>query len=173
MCAERLRPRARGFTFIELIIFIVVVSVGIVGILSVLNITAQHSADPVYPKQALAIAEALMEEIQAKDFSAPASNNFGPSAPPTVAERQNFDNVADFNNYGAASLGPVVLRAGIFDVAGNAVPGLAAYRVLVGIVAAGADLNSVTAANMLVITIQVTDPGGTVQVFTGYRLNHD
>lgn len=172
MCAERTCPRARGFTFVELLIFIVVVSVGIVGILSVLNITAQHSADPVYPKQALAIAEAMMEEIQAKDFAAPAVDDFAPSSPPTVAERQNFDNVADFNNYGAQSLAPVVLRAGIFDITGNAVAPLAGYRVLVSIAAAGADLNGIAAADMLVITIQVTDPGNTVHVFTGYRLNY-
>lgn len=166
------QPLQCGFTLIELIIFIVVVSVGIVGILSVLNITAQHSADPVYPKQALAIAEALMEEIQLKDFSAPASNNFVPSNPPAPAERQNFDNVADFNNYGVETL-PSTLRAGIFDILGNAITSLANYRVMVAVAAAGAALNLVPAADVLVITIQVTDPGNSVHVFTGYRLNYD
>lgn len=164
--------RARGFTLVELIIFIVVVSVGLVGILSVLNITVRHSADPVHPKQALAIAEALMDEIQAKDFSPPAADNFTPSAPPTVAERQNFDDVADFHNYGAEALAPVVLRAGIFDIAGNAVASLAGYRVLVSVAAAGAASNGVPAADVLVITIQVTDPVNTVHVFTGYRINY-
>lgn len=160
-----------GFTLIELIVFIVVVSVGVVGILSVLNITAQHSADPVYPKQALAIAEALMEEIQAKDFAAPATGDFPsaiPPAVPAVTDRQYFDNVADFNNYGAASLGPVVLRAGIFDITGNAIASLAAYRVLVSVT--DGTLNSIPA---WLITITVTDPGGSTHVFTGYRINYD
>lgn len=166
------QPRQRGFTLIELIIFIVVVSVGIAGILSVLNITAQHSADPVYPKQALAIAEALMEEIQAKDFLAPASNDFAPSNPPLLTERQNFDNVLDFNNYGVQTL-PSTLYTGIFDISGNAIASLSNYRVMVTVAVAGAALNLVPAANVLVITIQVTDPGNSVHVFTGYRLNYD
>lgn len=169
MCAER----SRGFTFVELLIFVVVVGVGVAGIVSVLNITAQHSADPVYPKQALAIAEALMEEIQAKDFSPPASGNFTPTAPPTAAERANFDNVGDYDNYGLSSLTPVTLRAGIFDITGAAVAALAAYRVRVGVAAAGAVLNNVDATDMWVITISVTDPGGTVHTYTGYRLNYD
>ena len=163
---RRNKPHQSGFTFIELIIFISVVSVGIVGALSVLNIATQHSADPVYPKQAKAIAEALMDEIQAKDFAAPADHDFTPASPPAAAERQNFDNVLDFNNYGSG-------LAGIFDVAGAAIPTLAAYRVLVTVAAAGAALNTVPAADMWVITITVTDPGGTAFVFTGYRLNYD
>lgn len=172
MYAER--RRARGFTFIELIFFIVVVGVGITGILSVLNVTAQRSADPVHPKQALAIAEALMEEIQAKDFAdTDHPNDFTPSSPPTAAERQNFDNVMDFNNYGVVAVGPpAVLLAGIHDVLGNAVASLAGYRVRVEVAPAGADLNDVAAAHMWVITVSVTDPSGTVHVFTGYRLNY-
>lgn len=166
------QPRQRGFTLIELIIFIVVVSVGIVGILSVLNITAQHSADPVYPKQALAIAEALMEEIQAKDFSAPASNDFAPSNPPLLVERQNFDNVADFNNYGVQTL-PSTLWAGIYDITGAAIVSLSNYRVMVTVAPAGAALNLVPAADMWVITVTVTDPGNTTHTFTGYRLSYD
>lgn len=173
MCTDRLRQRVRGFTFIELIIFMVVVSVGIVGILSVLNITAQHSADPVYPKQALAIAEALMEEVQAKDFSPPPSD-FDPAAnPPALADRQSFDEVADFNNYGAVSLGPVVLHVGIFDITGTAIASLSGYRALVTIAAAGADLNDIVANEHRVITVTVTDPGGTAHTLTGYRLSYD
>lgn len=175
MCARRSgRRRARGFTFIELVFFIVVVGVGIAGILSVLNVTVQRSADPVHPKQALAIAEALMEEIQAKDFSPPASNDFAPSSPPGLAERQNFDDVDDFNNYGAASPGPpAVLHAGIADIRGNAVPSLDRYRVLVGVTPAAADLNGVPAADMRIVTVAVTDPGGTEHTLTGYRLKYD
>ncbi len=160
------QPLHRGFTLIELIVFIVVVSVGVVGVLSVLNITAQHSADPVYPKQALAIAEALMEEIQAKDFSVPASGHVAPSAPPTAVQRQNFDNVFDFNTYGTG-------LAGIFDISGNAVASLANYRVLVSVAAAGAALNGIPAADIWVITVTVTDPGGTAHAFTGYRIKYD
>ncbi len=55
--------RQKGISLIELIMFIVIVSVGIAGILSVMNVTTKASADPLLRKQALAIAESLLEEI--------------------------------------------------------------------------------------------------------------
>ncbi|MDD2948432.1 MAG: prepilin-type N-terminal cleavage/methylation domain-containing protein [Rugosibacter sp.] len=66
MCTDR---RQRGITLIELIVFIVIVSVGLAGILSVLNLTTRHSADPMVRKQMLAIAEGLMDEVAAQPFT--------------------------------------------------------------------------------------------------------
>jgi MSHA pilin protein MshD len=43
--------RQAGISFIELIMFIVIVGIGVAGILSVLNVTAQKSADPMTRKQ--------------------------------------------------------------------------------------------------------------------------
>ena len=45
------RHRTRGFTLIEIIIFIVVVSAGLAGILSVMNTVVKSSADPVVRMQ--------------------------------------------------------------------------------------------------------------------------
>lgn len=56
--------RQRGTTLIELIMFIVIVSVAVAGILTVLNLTVRHSADPIVQKQAQALAEGLLEEVQ-------------------------------------------------------------------------------------------------------------
>ncbi len=61
--------RQKGISLIELIMFIVIVSVGIAGILSVMNVTTQASADPLIRKQALAIAESLLEEITLQPFT--------------------------------------------------------------------------------------------------------
>lgn len=61
--------RQSGISLIELIIFIVIVSVGLAGILTVLNVTVRGSADPLIQKQMLAIAEALLEEVQLKAFT--------------------------------------------------------------------------------------------------------
>jgi len=63
------RRSQRGLTLVELIVFIVIVSVGLAGVLLVLNTTAAKSADPVVRKQALAIAESLLEEIALMPFT--------------------------------------------------------------------------------------------------------
>ena len=53
-----------GLTLIELIFFIVIVGGALAGVLSVLNVTTKSSADPLVRKTMLAIAQALMEEVQ-------------------------------------------------------------------------------------------------------------
>ena len=63
------RPKQRGISLIELIVFIVVVSVALAGILQVMNVTGKSSADPLAHKQALAIAQALLEEVELMPFT--------------------------------------------------------------------------------------------------------
>ena len=61
--------RQRGLTLIELIMFIVIVSVALVGVLTVFNVTTRSSADPMIRKQMLAIAEAVLEEVMLQPFT--------------------------------------------------------------------------------------------------------
>lgn len=61
--------RQRGLTMIELILFIIIVSVGLAGVMSVLNVTVMHSADPIINKQLQAIAESFLEEVSAMPFT--------------------------------------------------------------------------------------------------------
>src|SRR5664279_683647 len=96
----------RGFTLIELIIFIVVVSAGLAGILSVMNNVVKSSADPMVRKQAIAIAESLLEEILLKDYCDPDPSPTGmPTSPPTCgthvvkSARSDYDNVSDYAGY--------------------------------------------------------------------------
>lgn len=72
MCIKR-GTQQRGMTLIELIVFIVVVSVGLAGVLTVFSVTVRNSADPLVVKQALAVADSLLEEILLKDFCDPDS----------------------------------------------------------------------------------------------------
>jgi MSHA pilin protein MshD len=74
MCTEsRASPRPKrrqsGLSLIELIIFIIIVGVGVAGILVVYGVTTKSSADPQVRKQMLAIAEALLEEIELQPFT--------------------------------------------------------------------------------------------------------
>ena len=63
------RESQRGASFVELIIFIVIVGLAVAGVLLVINTNAQHSADPQLRKQALAIAESLLEEVEMARFT--------------------------------------------------------------------------------------------------------
>lgn len=58
-----------GFSLIELIIFIVIVSVALAGVLMAINTVTKNSADPLIRKQMLTIAEALLDEVQMRSFT--------------------------------------------------------------------------------------------------------
>lgn len=89
-------------TLIELIMFIVIVSVGLAGVLTSLNVAVKGSADPLQPKQALAIAEALIEEALLKNYANPA-DGYTPTdcaaATPTNCDRGRFDDIGDFSGF--------------------------------------------------------------------------
>ena len=61
--------RQRGLSLIELIIFIVIIGVGLAGITVTYNTVVVHSADPMVRKQALAIAQSLLQEIEQQAFT--------------------------------------------------------------------------------------------------------
>lgn len=63
------KSRHSGFTLIEVIIFIVVVGAAMAGVLLVMNTVVKSSADPLVRKQALAIADSILEEVLQKEFT--------------------------------------------------------------------------------------------------------
>ena len=71
------RRAVRGFTLVELIFFLVVLALGLTGILAVSTGAVANSADPQARKQALAIAESLVE---GRRKESPASLRLGASA---------------------------------------------------------------------------------------------
>ena len=128
MCMNSPR-RHSGFTLIELIIFIVVVSAGLAGILSVMNTTVKSSADPMVRKQAIALAESVLEEVLQKAFADPDSTNADETG------RTNWDNVDDYDGKTEADLAlPAAVSAYSVRIAvsdGSAAVGIAARRVTV------------------------------------------
>lgn len=90
MSMSRRADRQAGFTLVELVIFIVIVAVGVAGILLVMNTVVASSADPMARKQALALAESILEEILQKEYADPD----GTSGETT---RAIFDDVDDYN----------------------------------------------------------------------------
>jgi MSHA pilin protein MshD len=188
--SSRLGPRAQlGLTIVELILFIVIVGVAVAGILSVMNITVKSSADPMERKQAIAIAEALLSEVEQQPFTwcdpqdanvltatsaagctaGNDQNNGGgalsriPATETRGSTGNPFDNVADYNGY---SQSPPTDIAG-----GNAVAG---YTSTVTITRAGgaAPFAALPAGAALKISVRVSGPGGTDITLVGYRLRY-
>ncbi|MGK5055981.1 type IV pilus modification PilV family protein [Janthinobacterium sp. LB2P49] len=118
MSISQRRQRECGVTLIELVLFIVIVGLASAAILGVMSLTTRHSADPQLRKQALAIAEGMLEEIQLARFTYcdpqdPAAQTAtspagcaipeGPGEEPNGAGRP-FDNVNDYvSAYGTAT----------------------------------------------------------------------
>ena len=191
MCINRLPTlsvrRQLGVTLIELIVFMVIIGVGVVGLLSVTNSTIMHSADPMLRKQALALAESLLLEIEQRPFTwcdpndanvAIADNaaacatlveNAGPEAGESRYSRlAPFDNVNDYAGFAM----PDASCAGIC-VLGDATPiaALAGYTAAVSVLPAGTDLGF--ADNSVALKITVTVTGGSERVqLTGYRTRY-
>jgi MSHA pilin protein MshD len=151
----------RGISLIELVLYIVIVSIALAGLLSVLNINIKASVDPMVRKQALAIAESLLEEVQLQDFSNPVG---GFSGAATQANRASFDDVMDYNGFATTGIYPA-------DGSSTVVPGLANYNVSITVVNAGADF-SLSNSEAVKITVTVTMPDRNTLDALGYRFNY-
>jgi MSHA pilin protein MshD len=139
--------RHAGFTLIELVIFIVIVSVGVAGILLVMNTVVASSADPMVRKQALALADSILEEILQKEYADPD----GTSGETT---RATFDDVDDYNGKSNSTF---------TDLPSS----LASYLITI-VVDAPAPLNGVTTKR-----VRVTVSHGNENItLTGYRGNY-
>lgn len=147
-----------GISLIELILFIVIVSIAVAALLSVLNVNTKGSVDPLLRKQALAIAESLLEEVELHDFSNPTGGFTGAAI---QANRGNFDDVMDYNGFATTGIYPA-------DGSSIAVSGLTNYSVRVEVT--DATIAGVTAAKQ--ITVTVTDPRGETLDAVGYRVNY-
>ena len=134
----RLRGRQRGVTLIEMILFMVIIGVALAGIIAVMNFTTQRSADPVRRKQALMIAEALIEEVELANFSycdvgdanagdssitgpagcASTPENWGPEA----NNQRPFDNINDYVAAPNTATEAFGTNGVLLDANGNALP---------------------------------------------------
>jgi len=191
--------RQAGFTFIELIMFVVIVSIGVAGILSVFYVTTQKSADPAARKQMIAIAEAILEEVELMPFTcrdpddATASDasvalsgnncvvggtmeNLGPEGGETrYSVTTPFDNVNDYNGFDTATASP----SGILDPS-QTLAGPAGYRAAVTVAAQalGPAATPVAATDgtgtlqSLLINVTVTSPSGETLTLSGYRTRY-
>ena len=169
--------RQHGISLIEMIMFIIIVSIGVVALLAVFNTTSRKSADPMIQKQMLAIAEALLEEVESKPFTycdpddanattaasaagcATTPEVMGPEGAESRSGATPFDNVNDY--------GPSLVISPITDIAGNAISGVGGYAATIAVAASA--LNGIAATDALQITVTVTGPGNQSLTLQGHR----
>ena len=190
MCIDEhaVRPRQmvgyqRGVSLIELIVFMGIVGTALAGVLSVLNLTTMHSADPMIQKQMLAIAEGLLDEVEMMQFSAcdpvtntdPAATTTAGCLPagsfqqfgyPTLgaSPRSNFNNVGNYcSNAGPSAATCSLLTLGsasvpIADLTGSTSGAPAGYWATIALTpeALWGVASNATAASMNVLRITVT-----------------
>jgi MSHA pilin protein MshD len=183
------RHRQLGISLIELIMFIVIVSVAVAGILLVLNVTTKSSADPLVHKQDLAIAESLLEEVELMPFTicdpndpnaasavtssdctggtnGPNDESKLPLGPESGESRgsltQPYDNVSDYNGFSMTD-------TALTDITGNSI-GLLGYTASVVVGTTGCA--GIAFPNALPITVTVTGPDKLPLVLDGCRTRY-
>lgn len=181
----------RGLSMIELMVFIVIVGIAVTGVLSVYSSVTRTSVDPMVRKQALAVAESLLEEVLSKPYTycdpddaqadTATSATIGPTGCATTTEAgigaeagedrysntTPFDNVNDYDGFFMDSS-----TAGIRDLSDNAIQGLGAYSALIGVRNSAAAFNGVPANETLIVTVTVTGPDNRPIILTGYRTRY-
>jgi len=173
--------KARGLSLVELLVFIVIVGVAVTGVLSVYGQSARSSADPMLRKQAVAIAESLLEEVLAKPYTfcdpddatvetaasvadCAVPEGMGPenASETRYANLTPFDNVNDYHGFA---------MTGIDDLSGNTVTGLDGFSASIEVEPAG-EFNGIPAGETLRVTVTVTAPGNNDISLSGYRTRH-
>ncbi len=169
--------------------FIVITGIAVAGVLGAMNLATRASADPLIQKQALAIAEAYLEEVLAMpftycdpdDLSAGTATSatvgaggctatieaLGPEPGPETRGSTTvpFDNVNDYNGLSGT---PATIE-------GTAIGGLSDYQVSVSVT--GEDLgplaSTVASASSLRVTVTVTHSISALTVrLDGYRTRY-
>lgn len=181
------RRQCAGLTLIELLMFIMVLGLALAAVLQVFALATKSSSDPQAQRQALAIAESLLQEVQLQPFTfcdpddanvATATSATVLAGDPTKCATQSeagmgpdgtesrsgvpqFDNVNDYHGFS---------MTGIADITGTAVTGLENYSASVTVEPAA--LGGVAAGDALRITVIVTGPNGTSATLQGYRTRY-
>lgn len=188
MSSERpVRRREAGVTLIELIVFIMVVGIAVIALLGVLSLTTKNSADPLRRKQALMIAEGLLEEVQLAKFTfcQPTANNVETAANAAacdggLAEKwgaegtvRPHDNINDYVNASNTPAAAFDANGLLVDANGGPMPaGYAATvtitpQVLQGVGTAGASADT----DVLRVRVTVSYDGGQI-VLDGFRMRY-
>jgi MSHA pilin protein MshD len=198
---NRLKINNLGFSLIELIVAIVVLSIGTIAFITLVLNTTQNSIDPQVRVQGNAIARAYLEEIMLTQFCDPdwdrnADADADPLTNPTVCAVDcsaailgagNASACTDCsllgNGWGAEARGTFddvcdyqgLTDVGAVDQTGTAIVGLEDYTVVVTLNdAAAVDLNGLAGddGQVVRVDVDVTHTTGATMSLSSYKTNY-
>ncbi|HMK86414.1 MAG TPA: prepilin-type N-terminal cleavage/methylation domain-containing protein [Steroidobacteraceae bacterium] len=150
-----MRQRHRGVTLIELVVAITVVAIAATTILAAIGAVASRSADAMMQQQAVAIAQAYLDEILQRWV-------VDPNGTPPNTGRGSWDLVDEYNG---------LVDVGAHDQFGNPIPALAAYTVSVSTTQTSG-LTGVPAASARRIDVTVSYSPSASVTLSGYRTSY-
>ncbi len=174
----RLSSRSNGFTLIETIISMVVITIAVLGITGALSFGFKHQSDGLWQAKATALGQAYMEEILSRRYDentpigglpacSPATTPCTPTGSFNDGEtRAQFDDVDDYD---------VVDDAPPVDADGVPRTNYDGYRVQVDVSYANATqvtaLGLASNQDIKIIDVTVTPPNAAPMTFSALRAN--
>jgi len=176
-CEAPRLDRGRGFTLVELVVTLLLISVAVLGISYALSFAFSRQSDGLWQAKAVALSESYLEEIMARRFDensppggvppcAPTTTPCSPIGPEGEA-RSAYDDVDDY--HGLDELPPR-------DADGNLRTGYDGYRVQVEVsyidaaTVAALGLDDVTDAKL--VRVRVVPPQASALEFPLLRSNY-
>ncbi len=168
---------SRGFTLVELVITIAVLSIALLAVAQSLQFSAQFGADTLWQTKTVELVQAYADEIQTKRFdeltpvggvpacgtaSTACSSVMGAEGEVRSGGINSFDDVDDYN--GLDENPPI-------DSQGKPRTEYAGYRVQVDVGYAGIALGLPSDTDAKLIAIRITPPGQQPMPFNVYRGN--
>ena len=147
-----MRTRQGGVTLVELVVAITIVAIAATSVLGALAAAASRSADAMVQQQAIAVAQAYMDEILQRWV-------VDPNGSPPDTGRASWDTVDQYNG---------LHDAGARDQFNNPISALADYTVDVA-VAQSTALPGLAASDVRRIDITVRHAPGVLVALSAYR----
>ncbi len=168
--------RQNGFSLVELIVMIVVLSVALTGVTIAINEAVKQSPKPLVQTRAMELAQAYLDEILAKRFDefsgqggiprCDSIDNAAQTCSNTMGNEEGgsrslFDDVDDY--HGLNDTPPVL-------ASGTSLANYGSYQVQITVGYNGSELG-LTNRGAKRITVSVTTPLGNVVPVSAYRVN--
>ncbi len=167
-----------GFTLIELVVTMLIISIAALGVMYSLSLGLRHQSDAIWQPKAVALAESYMEEILGRRYDeqsppggTPACSTSTTACSPAGAfsdgeVRAQFDDVDDYDG---------LVEQPPRDVDGNPRPDYDSYRVAVSVAyatpaqVAQLGLDAATDAKLVTVTVTTQESGS--MSFSALRAN--